>query len=137
MEPISVLLVDDNPTFLRIVERYLKKQDAVKVVGTVEGGEEALVEVHRLKPDVVLTDLAMPRVTGMETILRLRAAWPRMGIIALTLLDTDGYRQAALTAGADAFVAKDTLNTELIPTIKTVAETKLAQNSNKKKKDRG
>lgn len=124
MNPISVLLVDDNPTFLRIVERYLQAAEEIEVVGAVEGGDDALALVHRLKPDVVLTDLAMPKVSGMETILRMRAAWPKMGIIALTLLDTAGYRQAALTAGADDFVAKDTLNTQLLPTIQRVVKAK-------------
>ncbi|MEW5959670.1 MAG: response regulator transcription factor [Chloroflexota bacterium] len=128
------MLVDDNPTFLRIVEQFLKKHETIKVIAAVEGGEEALAYVHRLKPDVVLTDLAMPKVSGMETILRLRAAWPRMGIIALTLLDTEGYRQAAITAGADDFVAKDTLNTTLIPTIERVAQTKLEQTHSTTKK---
>jgi two-component system response regulator DesR len=127
MKPISVLLVDDNPTFLRIVERYLKAEEEITVVGAAEGGDEALALVHRLKPDIVLTDLAMPKVSGMETILRMRAAWPKMGIIALTLLDTTGYRQAALTAGADDFVAKDALNTDLLPTIQRVVEAKQAQ----------
>jgi two-component system response regulator DesR len=127
MKQISVLLVDDNPTFLRIVGRYLQGEDSVTVVGSAEGGDEALALVHSLKPDIVLTDLAMPRVSGMETILRMRAAWPKMGIIALTLLDTTGYRQAALTAGADDFVAKDALNTDLMPTIRRVVATKQGQ----------
>ena len=127
MKPISVLLVDDNPTFLSIVERYLQAEEKITVVAAVEGGEEALALVNRLKPDIVLTDLAMPKVSGMETILRMRAAWPKMGIVALTLLDTTGYRQAALTAGADDFVAKDALNTELLPTIQRVVEAKQAQ----------
>jgi two-component system response regulator DesR len=128
MEPISVLLIDDNPTFLRIVERFLKQEEEINVVGAVEGGEDALALLHRLRPDIVLTDLAMPKVSGMETILRMRAAWPKMGIVALTLLDTNGYRQAALTAGADDFVAKDTLNTDLMPTIRRVMDIKRSQN---------
>ena len=127
MKPITVLLVDDNPTFLRIVNRFLQGEDSVTVVGSAEGGDEALTLVHTLKPDIVLTDLAMPRVSGMETILRMRAAWPKMGIIALTLLDTTGYRQAALTAGADDFVAKDSLNTDLMPTIRRVVEARQGQ----------
>jgi len=125
MKPISVLLVDDNPTFLNIVQRFLHNEEEINVIGAVENGKEALALVHKLRPDVVLIDLAMPQISGMETILRLRAAWPKMGVIALTLLDTSGYRQAALTAGADAFVAKDTLNTDLIPTIEEVVAAKI------------
>ena len=126
-KPITVLLIDDNPTFLGIVQRFLKGEEGIEVIGAVESGEEALALVHRLKPDIVLTDLAMPKVSGMETILRLRAAWPNIGVIALTLLDTAGYRQAALTAGADAFVAKDSLNTDLLPTIRRVMAEKAAR----------
>ncbi len=125
-KPISVLLIDDNPTFLGIVQRFLQSEEGIKVVGAVESGEEAIGLVHQLKPDIVLTDLAMPKVSGMETILRLRAAWPKIGVIALTLLDTAAYRQAALTAGADAFVPKDNLNTELLPTIRQVMAQKAA-----------
>lgn len=124
MKPISVLLVDDNPVFLGIVTRFLQQHEEIVVSGGVNSGEEALLQAHRLKPDVVLIDLAMPKVSGMEAILRLRAAWPRLGIIALTLLDTNGYRQAALTAGADEFVAKDNLNAELLPAIQRVIAVK-------------
>jgi two-component system nitrate/nitrite response regulator NarL len=126
VEPISVMLVDDNPTFLGIVTRFLQQYDEIDVLEGVNGGAEAVTVAHRLRPDVVLIDLAMPKVSGMEAILRLRAAWPKMGIIALTLLDTNGYRQAALTAGADDFVAKDNLNAALMPAIRRVAETKSA-----------
>ncbi len=124
MKPISVLLVDDNLTFLGIVTRFLQQHQEIAVVDGVDSGAEALAQAHRLRPDIVLIDLAMPQVSGMEAILRLRAAWPKMGVIALTLLDTTGYRQAALTAGADGFVAKDNLNAELLPAIHEVIEAK-------------
>ncbi len=127
MKATSVLLVDDNPIFLGIVTRFLQQHEEITVVGGVDGGKEALAQAHRLRPDIVLIDLAMPQVSGMEAILRLRAAWPKIGIIALTLLDTNGYRQAALTAGADGFVAKDNLNTELLPAIRQVMGTKQAK----------
>lgn len=127
MKPISVLLVDDNPTFLSIVSRFLEQHEEVDVLAAVDEAENALSQAHHLRPDIVLIDLAMPKVSGMEAILRLRAAWPRLGIIALTLLDTNGYRQAALTAGADEFVAKDNLNAELLPAIRKVIEAKRAK----------
>jgi len=121
MKPISVLVVDDNPTFLRIVTRFLQEHEEIKVVGSVNGGEEALARMPELRPDVILIDLAMPNMSGMEAILRLRPAWPKVRIIALTLLDTDSYRQAALSAGADDFIPKTNLNTALLPAIQQVA----------------
>ncbi len=122
MKPISVLLVDDNPAFLRIVTRFLKAHDDVMVVGAAGGGEEALILTQDLQPDIVLIDLAMPGLSGLETIPRLRAVLPEVGIIALTVLDIDSYRQAALAAGVNDFVPKASLNTDLLPAIRRVAQ---------------
>ena len=123
MNPISVLIADDNPTFLRIVARFLEEQsrETVSVVATARGGEEALIQAEALRPQVVLIDLKMPGLSGLEAIPRLRRALPDARIIAVTLLDTDAYRQAALAAGADDFVPKTTLNAELLPAIRRVA----------------
>jgi DNA-binding NarL/FixJ family response regulator len=123
MKPISVLLVDDNPAFLRIATRFLQKHDDTVVIGTADGGEEALALAQDLQPDIVLVDLAMPGVSGLETIPRLRAILPKVGIIALTVLDTNSYLQAAIEAGANDFIPKASLNTDLLPAIRRVAQT--------------
>lgn len=123
MDPISVLLVDDNPTFLRVLTRFLLQQyqDEVRVVGTASCGMAALARAQELRPRVILLDLAMPGLPGLNTIPRLRTMLPDVGIIALTLLDPNGYREAALAAGANEFVAKATLATDLLPAIRRVA----------------
>ena len=122
MKPISVLLVDDNPAFLRIVTRFLQEHDDILIVGAADGGEEALALARDLQPDIVVIDLAMPGLSGLETIPRLRAVLPEVGIIALTVLDINSYWQAALAAGANDFVPKARLNTELLPAIRRVAQ---------------
>jgi DNA-binding NarL/FixJ family response regulator len=127
MKPISVLLVDDNPNFLRIATRFLEQHDDIVVVGAAGGGKEALALAQDLEPDVVLIDLAMPGLSGLETIPRLRAMLPAVGIIALTMLDTNSYRQAALEAEANEFVAKASLDRELVPAIRRVARADPAQ----------
>jgi DNA-binding NarL/FixJ family response regulator len=121
MKPISVLLVDDNPAFLRIATRFLQKHDDTVVIGTADGGQEALALAQDLQPDVVVIDLAMPGLSGLDTIPRLRAKLPEVGIIALTVLDTDSYLQAALEAGANDFVPKSSLDTDLLSAIRRVA----------------
>lgn len=123
MDPVSVLLVDDNPTFLHILTRFLREssQDEVVVVGTAGGGKEALAKVQDLRPQVVLLDLAMPGMTGLHVMPFLRRMMPEVGIIALTLLNANGYRDAALAGGADEFVAKANLSTDLLPAIRRVA----------------
>ena len=118
MAPISLLLIDDSATFLLlVVSRFLFEQHAneVVVVGTAHGGKEALARVHDLRPQVILLDLAMPDLHGLEVIPRLRTMLPAVGIIVLTLLDSNGYREAALEAGVDEFISKATLSTDLVP----------------------
>lgn len=120
MNSISVLLVDDNPTFLRVTTQFLEAHDDVVVVGTADRGEKALSQAKDLQPQVVLIDLAMPGLTGLQTIPRLRRMLPDMGIIALTVMNTNGFRQAALAAGADIFVPKAAMRTDLMPAIRRV-----------------
>ena len=122
--PISVLLVDDNVTFLRIVTRLLDSHDDVVVVGTVSEDEAALAQARMLEPDIVLVDTAMSSLqSGLKFIPRLRAVLPGAGIIALTLIGTNGYRQAALQAGADDFVPKAAMGANLLSAIRHVKAT--------------
>ena len=121
--PLSVLLVDDNRTFLRILTRFLSEQSegALSVVGSVIGGQNAVAEAQRLQPDIILLDLAMPDVSGLALLPTLRKTLPDAIIIALTLMDPDPARQAALAAGADAFVSKISLERDLLPAIQRLA----------------
>lgn len=121
MGDLRLFLVDDHPGFLRALTGFLEAADGLAVVGSVTRGAEAVLKIGALRPDVVLVDLLMPGLPGLEIIPRLRAARPEMGIIALTLLETDDYRRAALTAGADDFVTKATMDTTLVPAIRRVA----------------
>jgi DNA-binding NarL/FixJ family response regulator len=120
------MLVDDNPTFLRVATTFLEENShgELDIVGAAHGGEEALALAQALQPHVVLLDLAMPGLSGMETAPRLHQALPAVGIIALTVFGSERYRQAALTAGADDFVSKTALITDLLPTIRRVAQAK-------------
>jgi DNA-binding NarL/FixJ family response regulator len=122
MQPISLLLVDDNPRFLQVLTRFLhvRFSDEVVTVGTAGGGMEALVQAQNLRPQVILLDLVMPGLSGLDLIPRLRKSLPGVRIIVLTVFDSNGYRQAALEAGADAFVTKEALNTDLVPAILAV-----------------
>ncbi len=120
---IRVLLVDDHEPFLRVATDFLKRQHELVVVGALRGGQEALAQAQGLRPHVILIDLNMPGLNGLEVIPRLRIMLPEAGIIALTLLDVNIYRQPALAAGADDFVAKANLTTDLLPAIRRVAQT--------------
>ena len=121
--PHSVLLVDDNQTFLRMLARFLAESSAgdVVVVGAAQGGWDTLACARRLRPELVLLDLAMPDLPGLAVLPKLRETLPTAIIIALTLHDSDENREATLSAGADAFVSKASLERDLLPTIRELA----------------
>jgi DNA-binding NarL/FixJ family response regulator len=123
--PARVLLVDDNPAFLRVANSLLQRYDEVVVVGAVDRGEETVTQAQKLQPHVVLIDLEMPDQTGLEAIPNLRAMMPQVGIIALTLLDDTAYRRVVLAAGADDLVSKSALTTTLLPAIRRVTQAKM------------
>jgi len=125
-KPISVLLVDDNPIFLQIITDFLRNhfRQEVAVVGAAHSGQEAVRQVRQLQPQIVLLDLAMPDMSGLEVIPLLQADLPAVGIIILTAHNFDGYRELALAAGADAFVPKAQASDLLWPVIRQVAVAK-------------
>lgn len=126
---ISVMLVDDETTFLRIETLFLEThyRNEIHVVGTASGGEECLAKAQLLAPEVVLIDLNMPGLSGLQTIPLLRIMFPEMRIIALTLNDSQHSRRAVLAAGGNELVSKATMSTDLMPAIRRVMEQDSAQ----------
>jgi two-component system NarL family response regulator len=95
-------------------------EDDVTVVGEAGDGEEAIAAWRRLRPDVVLMDLRMPKLEGVEAIKRIRAEDPKAGIIVLTTFDHDEDIYAGLRAGAKAYLLKDVQPEELLGCIRAV-----------------
>jgi two-component system response regulator NreC len=121
MDSISVLIVDNNLTFLRIVRRFLEELEGVTIVGAIQASTDVLERITVLEPNVVLIDITMPNLPGgVHFISRLREALPGANIIALTLINTEGYRQAALEAGADDFVPKADVGAGLIAAMQRI-----------------
>jgi len=120
---LSALLVDDNPHFLRVLDRFLATYGGgdVQVVGSVVGGRDAVAQAAWLRPDVILLDLKMPDVSGLQLLPELRKMLPDAILIALTLMDAGEYREDALAAGAEAFVSKASLECDLLPAIQRIA----------------
>jgi DNA-binding NarL/FixJ family response regulator len=119
---VSVLLVDDSAVFLNAARRFLQDRCAeeVNVVGTASGGDRAIVQAEALRPQVVVLDLRMPGMTGLEMIPCLRTLLPAVRIVMLTQLEARGYREAALATGADEFVSKASMDSDLLPAIQRV-----------------
>lgn len=119
--PIGVLVVDDHPLLRDGLAALLGAQPDLRLLGEAADGEEAIACYQQLRPDVVLMDLQMPRLDGVEAIVRIRAMDPRARIIVLTTYRGDVRAVRALQAGASAYLLKDMLRHELVDTIRMVA----------------
>jgi two-component system NarL family response regulator len=119
-ERIRVLIADDHSLVRHGLAAIINMEDDTLVVGEAGDGEEAIALWRELRPDVVLMDLRMPKVEGVEAIKRIRAEDPRAGIIVLTTFDHDEDIYAGLRAGAKAYLLKDVEPEELFRCIRAV-----------------
>lgn len=117
---IRVLLADDHSLVRRGLAAIINMEDDATVVGEAGDGEEAVALWRRLRPDVTLMDLRMPRLEGVQAIRQIRAEDPAAAIIVLTTFDHDEDIYAGLRAGAKAYLLKDVQPEELFRCIRAV-----------------
>ncbi len=119
-EKIRIMLVEDHILVREGTRELLEREEDLEVVAEAGDGEEAvrLAEVHR--PDIIVMDVAMPRLNGIEATKRIKAANPSTAVLVLTAYDYDQYVFAFLEAGAAGYLLKDVSTTELIRAIRAV-----------------
>ena len=117
---ITVLLADDHDLVRTGIRRLLEDVDDIRVVGEAHSGEEAVRQVRELEPDVVLMDLSMPGMGGMEATRKIAAANPRTRVIVLTMHADKLYPQHLLKAGARGYLTKGASVTEIVHAIRQV-----------------
>jgi DNA-binding NarL/FixJ family response regulator len=118
---ISVLVADDQSMVRAGFRLLLGGEDGIDVVAEAGDGNEAIAKAARFRPTIVLMDIRMPELDGLEATRRILAADPEARVLILTTFDLDEYIFAALTAGASGFVLKDDPPEQLIAAIRTVA----------------
>ena len=117
---IRVMVVDDHTVVRDGVTSMLNRQEDFTVVGEATGGKEAVETARTLRPDVILMDLRMPGMDGVEAMRRIRAEDPRVRFLVLTTFDSDDYIFDAIEAGAKGYLLKDASREELFEAVRTV-----------------
>lgn len=119
-EQIGVVIADDHPVVRQGLRTYLELQEDIEVLGEACDGAEAVERVRELLPDVVLVDLVMPGMNGIEAIRQIRALSPMTKAIVLTSFADDDKVFPAMKAGAAGYLLKDVAPTDLVDAIRTV-----------------
>jgi DNA-binding NarL/FixJ family response regulator len=119
--PIRVLIADDHRLFAEALEAILAAEPEIEVVGRARDGEEAVQQSLALKPDVILMDIAMPGVDGVEATKRIRNKQERACVLMLTGSNSRSDVARAREAGAAAYVTKDRIAAHLIEAIRELA----------------
>lgn len=122
MAHIRVLLADDNLTFLSAVRQFLSSMPATEVVGEAHNGREAMDQAAALRPDLLLLDIGMPELNGLEAARRMQL-WPvAPRIYFLSMHSSPAYREAAQLVGATGFINKADFADELPPLIEALQQ---------------
>jgi DNA-binding NarL/FixJ family response regulator len=123
MRELKVLLVDDHAGFISAAVRHLRRLPWLTVVGSAGNGVEAIAQCEILRPDVVLMDLAMPEMGGLQATRLIKAQDNPPYIVIASHFDDGEHRDHALRAGADAFVSKLAYIHEVMPLLEALAGT--------------
>jgi NarL family two-component system response regulator LiaR len=124
-EVIRVYVTDDHPIVRRGIKQLLDTEAGIEVVGEATNGREAVADMDELKPDIVLMDLVMPVMDGIDAIRQIKAAHPSIQILVLTSFATDDKVFPAIKAGALGYLIKDTGPVELVRAIRQVHQGQL------------
>jgi DNA-binding NarL/FixJ family response regulator len=122
--PVKVLIVDDHNLVREGLKAVFDQGDEIEVVGEAGSGEEAIEMVDKVMPDVILMDISMPGINGIQATKAIRDKHPDAKIVILTMLDQEGYVYEAIKAGATGYMLKSTSSDELVNAIQTVNDGK-------------
>ena len=124
MQKCRLVLADDHVLFLQGLRKILEETDSVSVVGEARDGQQVLPVVRKHRPDMVLLDISMPNIRGLEAISRIKDIDPEIKVLMLTMHNKIEYLQRAVAAGADGYLLKEDADIDLLTAIQTVVRGK-------------
>ena len=120
MERKKIIIAEDHTILREGLKALLTINPEIEIVGEAEDGREAIRLVEKLDPDLVMMDLSMPRMDGMQAIREIKRRWPQKKVLALTAHKTEEYILTALRAGADGYLLKDSTCQEMMTAVKSI-----------------
>lgn len=120
MERIKVLIVDDHRVVREGLSAILQSKDTIQVLGEAQDGQEAVEKARSLLPDVILMDVSMPKMTGVEATRIIKREFPHIGIIALTMYEEQQYIFDLVRGGATGYLLKDSDSDQIVKAIQSV-----------------
>lgn len=122
MDKIKVLLVEDHTILRKGIKALLEKEFGIEVIGEAEDGIEAMKAVEKSQPDIVLLDISLPYLNGLEITRKISKRYPKIKVLILTMHNSEEYVIELLTAGAKGYIIKQAAPNELISAIRSVSE---------------
>ena len=122
--PITVLLADDHPLVQDGIRTRFDEVENINVIGVASDGKELLEKVDTLQPDVVIADISMPHINGLEATRLLAKSHPQCKVLILTMHDNQEYMQHAIESGAKGYMLKDQPSDEMIDAVRAIHEGK-------------
>ncbi len=120
MDKIKVLIADDHRVVREGLAAILKTKDELQIVGEAQDGVEAVEKARSLLPDVILMDVSMPRMGGVEATRQIKREFPHIGIVALTMYDEQQYIFDLVRAGATGYLLKDSESSQIVAAIRAI-----------------
>jgi len=120
MDQIKIFVADDHQLFIEGIKALTRDNQEVKLIGEAENGEDLLAQLKTNQPDVILMDINMPKINGIEATKKIRQLYPEIKILALTMFDDTLYVSEMIKAGASGYLLKNAGKSELITAITTV-----------------
>lgn len=120
IEPITLMLADDHPLLRKALRNILEKQPWIKIIGEAGDGEEAVRLAKKLQPKVIIMDISMPKLNGLEAMRKIKLVNPDIIILVLTVHDDSEHIFSMLEAGAAGYLTKSIFGEDIIHSIRTV-----------------